>query len=125
LNDSESTAQEALQQFRQRMTLLEDELREINMELGSQNLLALVTKTKELLRRTKGLLDGNIPILFAGQPPSVPEELYRHLEYAQAHITKALAEEYEFDTIKKRLYMATALAEFVIGGVAEAIKNLE
>jgi hypothetical protein len=117
-------ADEALQQFQERMEQLKQELWSINRELGRPDLLMLARRTRELLRRTKGLLDGNVPILFANQPDGVPEELYKHIEYAQGHITKALAEEYDFETIEKRLYMATSLAEYVIDGVGEAVKSL-
>jgi hypothetical protein len=117
-------ADEALQQFQERMEQLKQELWTINRELGRPDLLMLARRTRELLRRTKGLLDGNVPILFANQPDGVPEELYKHIEYAQGHITKALAEEYDFETIEKRLYMATSLAEYVIDGVGEAVKSL-
>jgi hypothetical protein len=117
-------ADEALQQFQERMEQLKQELWTINRELGRPDLLMLARRTRELLRRTKGLLDGNVPILFANQPDGVPEELYKHIEYAQGHITKALAEEYDFETIEKRLYMATSLADYVIDGVGEAVKSL-
>jgi len=117
-------ADDALQQFQERMDQLKQELWTINRELGRPDLLMLARRTRELLRRTKGLLDGNVPILYANQPDRVPEELYKHIEYAQGHITKALAEEYEFETIEKRLYMATSLAEYVIDGVGEAVKSL-
>ena len=122
--DPTQAAQEALEQFQERMTLLQQDLDDVNRELGSKDLLALARRTRELLRRTKGLLDGNIPILFANEPPSVPEELYKHIEYAQGHVTAALAEEYDYEVIKKRLHMATSLAEYVIGGVAEATRKL-
>jgi len=117
-------ADDALQQFQERMDQLKQELWTINRELGRPDLLMLARRTRELLRRTKGLLDGNVPILYANQSDRVPEELYKHIEYAQGHITKALAEEYEFETIEKRLYMATSLAEYVIDGVGEAVKSL-
>lgn len=121
---TQPTAQEALNLYKDRVTELHDELHAINRDLRSQDLIALASRTRELLRRTKGLLDGNIPILFADQPPRVYEELYHHIEYAQGHLTKALAEEYDFDVIKKRLYMATALSEYVVSGVAAAIGRL-
>ncbi len=124
MDEVAKAADEAQRQFQERMDQLRQELWTINRELGRPDLLRLARRTRELLRRTKGLLDGNIPILFANQPDRVPEELYKHIEYAQGHITKALAEEYEFETIEKRLYMATSLAEYVIDGVAEAVKTL-
>ena len=122
--DQAHEAQAALQQYRDRILTLHEELNDINRSLSRQDLLALARRTRELLRRTKGLLDGNIPILFHDQPDRVPEELYKHIDYAQGHITRALSEEYEFAVIEKRLYMATALADYVINGVTEAIDRL-
>jgi tetrahydromethanopterin S-methyltransferase subunit G len=117
--------EDSIEQFEQRMHDLREEVQLIDRELGRQDLLALADRTRNLLRKTKALLDGNTHILFAGQPDRIPEELYKHIEYAQGHITKAIADEYEFDTIEKRLYMATALSEWVISGVSEAIARLK
>lgn len=117
--------EDSIEQFEQRMHDLREEVHLIDRELGRQDLLALADRTRNLLRKTKALLDGNVHILFAGEPDRVPGELYKHIEYAQGHIAKAIADEYEFDTIEKRLYMATALSEYVINGVSEAIARLK
>jgi hypothetical protein len=65
-----------------------------------------------------------VAVLFAHEPDRVPEELYTYLSYAEGHIKTALSAEYEFDAIEKRLYMATALAQYVIEAVARAIDRL-
>ncbi|HEX6508735.1 MAG TPA: hypothetical protein VF221_13990 [Chloroflexota bacterium] len=104
---------------------LEADLRSINRELGNVNLLGLAQRTSELLRHSKGLLDGNVTVLFADKPARVHEDLYRHIEYAEEHIRRALSEEYEFEAIKQRLFMATALSEYVINGVSAALTDLE
>jgi chromosome segregation ATPase len=115
---------DSLEQFKQRMDELRGELRSINGELGHPDLLTLAFRTRELLRRTKGLLDGNVTILFANQPERVYADLYDHIHFAEGHIKKALSEECEFETIKRRLYMATALSEYVINHVSVAIENV-
>ena len=118
-------ADEAFQQFRQRMHHLQIELGEIKSELGRPDFLGLADRTRDLLRMTRGLLDGNVNILFANEPARVPENLYKHIEYAQGHLDKALGEEYEFDAIVKRLYMATTLSEYVIRSVQEALNTMD
>jgi hypothetical protein len=115
---------DSVEQFQGRMNQIEDELQAINRELGRQDLLALARRTRELLRRTHGLLEGNATVLFPTQPQRMVDELYKHIEWAQGHVEKALSEEYEFDSIKKRLYMANSLAEHVISIVADAIATL-
>jgi hypothetical protein len=89
------------------------------------NLLALARRTQDLLRSSKSLIDGNITVLFADAPARVPEDLYKHIEYAEAHLRAALSVEYEFEVIKQRLFMATALCEYVIEEVSSALTALE
>jgi hypothetical protein len=115
----------ALGTFKERMYQLEKERSAINRELGSLDLMAVARRTRQLLRATKGLMDGNVTVLFANKPDSVSEELYKYLEYAEGHVTQALSQEYEFDVIKKRLFMATALGEYVIAGVDLAVREIE
>jgi hypothetical protein len=115
---------DSISAFRQRMADLEKELHSINRVLGSQDLLTIGWRTRELLRRTKGLLDGNINVLFHGQPARIYEDLYRHIEWAEGHLNKAFSEEYEFEAIKRRLYMATSLSEYVIRGVGQAVDKM-
>ncbi len=115
----------AMDQFKRRMEGLEDDLRDINRALGAVDLLALAHRTRELLRQTKGLLDGNVNVLFADQPARVAEELYKHVEYAEGHLHHALGEEVDFERIRQRLFMATFLSDFVIRGVQQAVENIE
>lgn len=115
----------ALGVFKERMYQLEQERADITRALGSIDIMALARRTRQLLRSAKGLMDGNVTVLFATQPARVSEELYKYLEYAEGHVTKALAEEYDFEVIKRRLYMATALAEYVIEGVQQAVNDVE
>jgi hypothetical protein len=124
MQETVGATDDSISQFKQRMEDLEDELRSINRVLGSQDLLAIEARTRELLRRTKGLLDGNINILFHGQPARIYEDLYRHIEWSEGHLNKAFAEEYEFEAIKQRLYMATSLSEYVIKGVHQALERM-
>jgi hypothetical protein len=121
-NDHERIATD---QFRRRMENLTADMAAINRELGNVNLLSIARRTAALLRHTKSLIDGNVTVLFADFPDRVPEDLYRHIEYADNHIRKALSEEYEFEAIKQRLFMATAICEYVIEGVSEALTHLE
>ena len=119
-----TTAEDALAQFKHRMGQIVDDLHDINRELGQVDLLRIAFRIREALRKTKSLLDGNVAILFEGQPSSVPEDLYSHISYAEGHIRKALSDEYDFDVIKKHLRMATALAEYAVQGVAAAVDEL-
>ena len=115
----------ATDQFRRRMESLTSDMEAINRELGNVNLLNIARRTSTLLRHSKALIDGNVTVLFADTPDRVPEDLYKHIEYAEMHIRKALSEEYEFEVIKQRLFMATAICEYVIEGVADALTRLE
>ncbi|GAC1512385.1 MAG: hypothetical protein NVS2B16_15230 [Chloroflexota bacterium] len=115
----------SLAAYERRMHSLRDELHSINKELGQVDLLALAHRTEDLLLQTKGLLDGNVTILFHNQPDRSHEDLYKQLEYARGHIEKALGEEFQFDVIKQRLYMANSLCEYVIQGIARAIERLK
>lgn len=124
MNDSDHE-RVATDQFRRRMDSLTTDLEAINRELGNVNLLTIARRTSTLLRHTKALIDGNVTVLFADTPDRVPEDLYKHIEYAETHIRKALSEEYEFEVIKQRLFMATAICEYVIDGVGEALTRLE
>jgi hypothetical protein len=119
-----NNADEAMVQFRHRLEELQDELRAINHELGRPDFLALADQTREVLRRTRSLLDANINILFAHQPERIPENLHKHVEYAQAHLDKALGEEYEFEAIVKRLYMVAALTQYVIHAIEKAVEEI-
>ncbi len=115
----------ATDQFRRRMESLTSDMESINRELGNVNLLNIARRTSALLRNSKALIDGNVTVLFADTPDRVPEDLYKHIEYAELHIRKALSEEYEFEVIKQRLFMATAICEYVIEGVGDALTRLE
>jgi hypothetical protein len=115
----------ATDQFRRRMESLAADMRTINSELGNVHILSIARRTATLLRHTKSLIDGNVTVLFGDLPERVPEDLYRHIEYADSHIRKALSEEYEFEAIKQRLFMATAICEYVMDGVGEALTQLE
>jgi hypothetical protein len=115
----------ATDQFRRRMESLIADMGAINRELGNVNLLTIARRTATLLRHTKSLIDGNVTVLFSDFPERVPEDLYKHIEYAETHIRRALSEEYEFEVIKQRLFMATAICEYVIDGVGDALTHLE
>jgi len=122
---SASTPEDSIAQFENRMLQLVDELHDINRELGNVDVIALAHRTQDLLHRTKGLLDGNVTVLFHREPPRVAEDLYKHIEYAETQIAKALSEEYQFEAIKQRLYMASSLSQYVIDGVSGAIERLK
>ena len=116
---------DSISQFEHRMDYLRGELQAIDKELRQVDLLELARRTRELLRGTKGLLEGNVTALFHNQPARVPEDLYKHIEFAEGHVHKALAEEYDFQAIKHRLSMATSLCDYVIHSVAQAIERLK
>lgn len=119
------SADEAMVQFRIRMQQLDGELRSVDAGLARQNFLTLADTVREVLRKTRTLLDSNLNVLFGHQPPRVAENLHKHLEYAQSHLDKALGEEYEFEIIFKRLHMATTLVEYVIQGVDRAAEEAQ
>jgi hypothetical protein len=115
----------ALTAFRERMYELETERTQITRELGGIDIMHLARRTGNLLTSIKRLLDGNVTVLFAKDAEKVSEELYRYLDYAEGHVRQALSDEFEFDIIKKRLYMATTLGEYVIEGVDAAVRGME
>ena len=119
------TARVATDQFRRRIESLSVDVAGINRELGNVNLLSIARRTSTMIRNTKALIDGNVTVLFSDYPERVPADLYKHIEYADTHIRKALSEDYEFEVIKQRLFMATAICEYVIDGVTEALNHLE
>lgn len=118
-------ARVATDQFRRRIEALSADVTAINRELGNVNLLSIARRTSTMIRNTKALIDGNVTVLFSEYPERVPADLYKHIEYADTHIRKALSEDYEFEVIKQRLFMATAICEYVIDGVTEALTRLE
>ena len=124
MEQATDSALSALREFQRRMVDLQFEAEAIQHSLTRPDLLALARRTRELSRRTKGLLDGNTGVLFPHDPPRVTEELYEHVEFARAQISRALAEEHDFETIAQRLYMAVALCSYVIGQVALAVEKL-
>jgi hypothetical protein len=124
LTEQAHGADEAMTQFRQRLAELQEELTAINHELGRPDFLALADQTREVLRRTRSLLDANVNILFGHQSERIPENLHKHVEFAQAHLDKALSQEYDFHAIVKRLYMAATLTQYVIHGIERAVEEM-
>lgn len=125
VEEDESRSRVALGVFKERVYQLERERAEINRELGAIDVMKLARRASNLLYSAKSLMDGNVTVLFAHQPVKTSEELYKYLEYAEGHVMMALSQEYEFEAIKQRLYMATTLAEYVLEGVQEALSVLE
>jgi hypothetical protein len=125
VEEEDSKSRVAIGIFKERMFQLEQERSSINTALGAIDIMGLARRTRQLLRNAKSLMDGNVTVLFAQQPPRMAEELYKYLEYAEGHVMKALSDEYEFEIIKRRLYMATTLARYVIEGVTEAVSSIE
>lgn len=85
----------------------------------------LARRTRELTVSTRMLLENNVNVLYAEQPPRVTDTLFAHLDYADVHVAKALSEEYLFEVIKQRLYMAAALADFAIRSMDGAMAAVE
>jgi hypothetical protein len=125
VEEDESRSRVALGVFKERVYQLERERAEINRELGAIDVMKLARRASNLLHSAKSLMDGNVTVLFANQPVKTSEDLYKYLEYAEGHVMKALSQEYEFEAIKQRLYMATTLAEYVLEGVQNALTVLE
>jgi hypothetical protein len=115
----------AVEEFRERLLHLDEESNAIHQELRTKDLLALAHRTQELVRLTRGLLEGNMAILFGNQPPRVSQNLKQHVDYADGHVRKALGDDYDFEVIQQRLYMATALAQYVVQEVARAVDEFE
>jgi hypothetical protein len=115
----------ALEEFRGRLQHLDREAHDIHLELRRKDLLALAHRTQELVRLTRGLLEGNISLLFGNEPPRVSQNLKQHVDFAEGHVRKALGEDYDFEVIQQRLYMATALAQYVVQEVARAADEFE
>jgi hypothetical protein len=115
----------ALEEFRSRLQRLDGEASEIHFELRRKDLLALGHRTQDLVRLTRGLLEGNLALLFGNEPPRISQNLKQHVDFADAHVRKALGEDYDFEVIQQRLYMATALAQYVVQEVTRAVDEFE
>lgn len=119
------TERQALENFKLRLERIAAEVGGIDRELAQRDLLSLAHRARDAIRQTRTLLDKNVEILFAGHPPQFHQDLYNHLNYAEAHVEKALSEEFDFTTMEKRIYLANKLAEGVLRYVAGAIGEME
>ena len=119
------TEREALESFKSRMQRIRDEVRAIDRELARRDILSLAHRSREAIRLTRALLDKNVEILFAGHPVQFHKDLYNQLDFADGHLSKALSEEYEFQAMEQRIYLATRLAEDVLGYVSGAVGEME
>ena len=125
MHQGEMTEREALEMFRTRMSQIESEVRDIDRELARRDIITLAHRARAAIRLTRTLLDRNVDILFAGHPPQIHTDLYNHLDWAEAHVAKALAEEVDFQAMEKRIFLAVRLAEDVLSHVAGALTEME
>lgn len=123
--DERQTERNAVDEFRGRLRHLDEEASEIYQELRRKDLLALAHRTQEMVRLTRGILEGNMAILFGNEPPRVTQNLKQHVDFADGHVRRALGEDYDFEVIQQRLYMATALAQYVVREVTVAVDRFE
>lgn len=124
-SDVSSAERQALESFKTRMQRIHDEVRAIDQSLARRDILALAHRTRDAIRETRGILDKNVEILFAGRPPQFHQDLYDQLDYAEVHVNKALSDEVDFQQMERRLYLATRLAEDVLSYVAGAVGEME
>jgi cell division protein FtsI/penicillin-binding protein 2 len=120
-----SAERQALESFKMRMKRIEDEVQSIDQSLARRDILSLAHRTRDAIRETRKILDKNVEILFAGRPPQFHQDLYDQLEYAEAHVVKALSDEVDFQQMERRLYLATRLADDVLGYVSGAVGEME
>ena len=123
--DDRQVERTAVDEFRVRLEHLDEEASAIYHELRAKDLLALTHRTQEMIRLARGMLEGNIAILFGNEPPRISQNLKQHVDYADGHVRRALGEEYDFEVIQQRLFMATALTQYVVREVSRAVDALE
>jgi hypothetical protein len=125
MTDIDLTEREALDRFKMRVQQIEIEVRAIDQVLARRDILSLAHRTREAIRLTRELLDKNVEILFEGHPLRFHADLYDHLDYAEAHVSKALSDEIDFQAMEKRIYLAIRLSEDVLGHVTGALDDME
>lgn len=115
----------ALEQFRRRIAEITTEVEAIDRELARRDILALAHRTRRSIRATRGLLDRNVDVLFAGQQEPLHGDLYAELKYADNHVAEALSTEVEFQLMEQRLYLAARLVEDVLAHVLLALQTIQ
>lgn len=110
--------------FVQRLDELRSDLTDIRTELASKNIISLADRCRRMLRETRFLLDGNLNALFASESPEMRTNLHSFLEYADQQVATALSQDYDFEIINQRLYLASLLATHVQELMAGAIDDL-
>jgi hypothetical protein len=120
-----SPERQALESFKVRMRRIEEEVHAIDQALARRDILLLAHRTRDAIRETRSILDKNVEILFTGRPPQFHQDLYDQLDYAEGHISAALRDEVDFQQMERRLYLATRLAEDVLGYVSGAVGEME
>ncbi|MGH2441914.1 MAG: hypothetical protein ACRDFX_01975 [Chloroflexota bacterium] len=116
---------EALENFRLRLSGIEEEVHAIDQALARRDVVSLAHRSRRIVRATRDLLDKNIDILFEGDAHGFRRDLYDHLAYADAHIAAALSTETAFAMIEQRLYLAIRLSEDVLKHVSGALLDME
>ena len=122
---SERQIGDSADRFVLRLEELKAELTDIRSELASRNIIVLADRCRRMLSDTRSLLDGNLNALFASESPEVRTHLHSWLGYADQQIATALSQDYDFEVILQRLYMAALLATHVQESMAGAIEDLK
>lgn len=112
----------AFENFKARLSRVETEVRSIDQELSHPDLLGVAHRCREAIRMARDLLERNVDILFAGQPPHVHDELWAQLEYAGSHVNRALSDEVVPQRIEQRLLLATRLTQDALDRVKAALE---
>lgn len=123
--DISTPERQALESFKTRMRRVQEEVDAIDQSLARRDFLLLAHRSRDAIRETRSMLDKNVEILFAGRQAQFHQDLYDQLDYAEAHVAKALSDEVDFQQMERRLYLALRLAEDVLGYVSGAVGEME
>ncbi|HZU12947.1 MAG TPA: hypothetical protein VFB58_08915 [Chloroflexota bacterium] len=121
MQEAEGTAA----RFAQRLQNLDADMTSLQLELSRKGLIPMAMKTRRLIRATRNLLDANIAVLFPDDTAEVREDMHQLLDSADRQVELALREDYEFESIQQRLYMATAQGEYVVKTMVTALNELQ
>lgn len=114
----------AFENFKARLAKVETEVQSIERELSHPDLLGIAHRCRQAIRMARDLLERNVDILFAGQPPHVHDELLSQLGYADEHVNRAASDEVMPQRIEQRLLLATRLSQDVLNRVKAALEGV-
>lgn len=119
------TSSEVAARFAQRLRDLDAEMSGLQLELSRKGLIPMAMRVRRIIRGTRVLLDANMAALFPDDTAETRDDLHQLLDAADRQVSLALGEDYEFESIQQRLYMATSQGEYVVKTMVAALNSLQ